>query len=243
MGEFMLGAFRYFRRLPAARRCKACQSPFAGPYAPLLRLLRFRPWQLNQQLCKHCFHEIDDQGGGAEVPVSLLFADVRGSTGLAERMPARDFRTLLDRFYKVVYQAVDENRGVIDHLAGDGVMALWTPRFGGDDHPIHALAAGRRLVGDLRSDRVLRGRIQAGVGIHTGTAWVGVVGESGAHDFTVLGDAPDTVARLGSSAVGGELLMSDEMAQATHAETSPMEKRILELKGKREPFAAWSESL
>ena len=241
-GELMPGLSKFFRALPSAPRCKACQAPFAGPWVPLFRLLRFRPWQLNQQLCHHCFHGIAKQRGGAEIAVSLLFADVRGSTALAERMSARDFRTILDRFYKVVFRAVDQNNGVIDHLAGDGVMALWTPRFGGEAHASHALAAGRQLVSELRSDRVLRGRIPAGVGVHTGTAWVGVVGETGAHDFTVLGDAPNTVARLGSSAAGGELLLSEAVATATSTDTSQMERRLLDLKGKSEPFEALVET-
>lgn len=240
-GELMPGLSKYFRRLPAAPRCKACQAPFAGPFAPLLRLLRFRPWQLNRQLCHHCFNGIDKARGGAEVPVSLLFADVRGSTTLAETMRAQDFRRVLDRFYKLVYDAVDRNHGVIDHLAGDGVMALWTQRFGGEDHPSHALNAGRELVDDLTKDRVLRGRIPAGVGVHTGTAWVGVVGESGAHDFTVLGDAPNTVARLGSAAQGGELFLSAAIVEATGTDTVPLEQRNLELKGKAVPFSAWIE--
>lgn len=240
-GDFMPGLSKYFRRLPTTPRCKACQAPFAGPYSPLLRLLRFRPWQLNRQLCENCFHAIDEQRGGAEVAVSLLFADVRGSTALAEKMPARDFRTVLDRFYKVVFKAVDENFGVIDHLAGDGVMAMWTPRFGGEEHPAHAVAAGRQLVSDLNSDRVLRRRIPAGVGVHSGTAWVGVVGESGAHDFTVLGDVPNTVARLGSSAASGELLLSEAIAELASTDTSKMERRVLELKGKAQPFQAWVE--
>lgn len=242
-GELMPGLSKYFRRLPAAPRCKACQAPFSGPLTPVMRLLRFRPWQLNRQLCHHCFHGIDEARGGAEVPVSLLFADVRGSTELAERMPARDYRRVLDRFYKIVYEAVDRNHGVIDHLAGDGVMALWTPRFGGNDHPAHALNAGRELVRDLLTDRVLRGRIPAGVGVHTGTAWVGVVGESGAHDFTVLGDPPNTVARLGSAAQRGELLMSSAIAEAAGLDTGSLEKKQLDLKGKAEPFSVWMESV
>jgi adenylate cyclase len=240
-GELMPGLSKYFRRLPSAPRCKACQAPFAGPFVPLLRLLRFRPWQLNRQLCHHCFHGIDKARGGAEVPVSLLYADVRGSTALAERMRAQDYRRVLDRFYKLVYEAVDRNHGVIDHLAGDGVMALWTQRFGGDDHPRHALNAGRQLVKDLTTDRVLHGRIPAGVGIHTGTAWVGVVGQSGAHDFTVLGDSPNTAARLGSAAQSGELLLSSAIAEATELDTGPLEERELDLKGKAGSFAAWME--
>ena len=243
MGEFMPGMSKYFRRLPRPPRCKACQAPFSGPFAPLMRLLGFRPWPLNRQLCHHCFNGIDKARGGAEVPVSLLFADVRGSTTLAEQLPARDFRTILDRFYKAVYGAVDRNHGVIDHLAGDGVMALWTQRFGGSDHPVHALNAGRELVADLMTDGSLRGRIPAGVGVHTGSAWVGVVGESGAHDFTVLGDAPNTVARLGSAAQTGELMMSSPIAEAVGLDTGALEERHLELRGKAERFPAWVERI
>ena len=81
----------------------------------------------------------------------------------------------------------------------------------------------------------------AGVGVHTGTAWVGVVGELGAHDFTVLGDAPNTVARLGSAAAGGELLISEAMVEATGMDTTRLAKRELDLKGKSEPFGAWLE--
>lgn len=241
-GELMPGLSKYFRLLPTAPRCKACQAPFAGPVAPLFRLLKFRPWQLNRQLCHHCFHGIDKARGGAEVAVSLLFADVRGSTTLAETMSARDFRSILDRFYKLVFAAVDKNHGVIDHLAGDGVMALWTRRFGGAQHPRHAVTAGRQLLADLTNDRALQGRIPAGIGVHTGSAWVGVVGESGAHDFTVLGDPPNTVARLGTVASSGELIMSQAVAEAAGVDTSGLEERLLELRGKAEPFPVWIET-
>lgn len=241
-GELMPGLSKYFRALPSAPRCKACQVPFAGPFTPVLRAAGFKPWQLNGRLCHHCFNGIDKARGGAEVPVSLLFADVRGSTSLAEEMSASEFRALVDGFYKLVFKAVDRNHGVVDHLAGDGVMALWTQRFGGKEHPAHALAAGREVVADLMVDRVLADRVPAGVGVHTGTAWVGVVGESGAHDFTVLGDAPNTVARLGSAAQAGELLMSSAITNAVDLDTSGLEERHMELKGKAEPFQAWVET-
>ena len=240
-GDVMPGLSKHFRRLPSAPRCKACQAPFRGPLAPLLRMAGFKPWHLNQRLCHHCFHGIDKARGGAEVPVSLLFADVRGSTALAEKMSAGDFRTILDRFYKLVSRAVDRNHGVVDHLAGDGVMALWTQRFGGMEHAAHALAAGRQVVSELIADGALRGQVPAGVGIHTGVAWVGVVGESGAHDFTVLGDAPNTVARLGSAAQMGQLLMSPALVESVGLDTGKLEQRQLTLKGKAEPLGVWVE--
>jgi class 3 adenylate cyclase len=70
-------------------------------------------------------------------------------------------------------------------------------------------------------------------------AWVGVVGETGAHDFTVLGDVPNTVARLGSAGRGGELVMSDQIVEAASVDTTGLEPRLLDLKGKAEPFSAW----
>ena len=62
------GLSKRFRRMPSPPRCKACGVPFAGPYAPVLKMLRFSPWPLNQQLCKWCFEGIGKQRGGAEVP-------------------------------------------------------------------------------------------------------------------------------------------------------------------------------
>lgn len=75
--------------------------------------------------------------------------------------------------------------------------------------------------------------------MHTGVGWVGVVGETGTHDFTVLGDVPNTTARLGSAGGGGELILSQEIVDAAGVDTSGMEQRVLELKGKSEPFTAW----
>jgi class 3 adenylate cyclase len=79
------------------------------------------------------------------------------------------------------------------------------------------------------------------VGVHTGLPYVGVVGEIGSLDFTVLGDAPNTAARLGSAVASGELAMSDDIVAAAEVDTSGLDRRVLELKGKAEPFNAWIE--
>lgn len=217
-------------------------APFAGPVAPLFRLVGFRRWSLNQQMCRFCIRDLDKHKGGAEIPVSLLFADVRGSTTLAETMSPSAFTTSLDRFFSLVFQAVDSESGVIDHIVGDGVMAMWIPGFVGHDHPNRAVAAGRQLARSLGDAPDLGDAFPAGVGVHTGVAYVGVVGHAGSHDFTVLGDAPNTAARLGSAAAGGELAMSEEIAKSAHIDTAGMENRLLDLKGKSEKFPAWIES-
>lgn len=236
-----VGLTRIFRHMPSPPRCKSCSVPFSGPYAPILRMLRFRPWPLNQQLCRWCYQGLGKRRGGAEIPVSVLFSDVRGSTSLAEQMTSGEFTALMGRFYATVFAAVDAHDGIVDHLVGDGVMAMWTPAVGGENHPRLALEAGRQLVSDLVSDPILSGSLEAGVGVHTGEAWVGVVGETGAHDFTVLGDVPNTVSRLGSAVGQGELAVSREMAEATGVNVESAELRSLALKGKSEPVSAWIE--
>jgi adenylate cyclase len=234
---------RVFRSIPSAPRCKLCHAPFKGPVAPLFRLLGFRRWALNQQLCRFCVTDLDKHKGGAEIPVSLLFADVRGSTTLAEQMTPSDYTASLERFYATVFQAVDSESGVIDHIVGDGVMAMWIPGFVGRSHPERAVAAGKKLARNLFAAPDLGDSFPAGVGVHTGIAYVGVVGQPGSHDFTVLGDAPNTTARLGSAASGGELAMSDDIVSAAHIDTTNLERRLLDLKGKAEEFPAWIETV
>lgn len=229
---------RMMRRIPTAPRCKLCQAPFAGPVAPLLRLAGFRRWSLNQQICKMCVRDLEKHQGGAEIPVSLLYVDVRGSTALAETMSAMEFTDSLNQFYAVTSKAIDAELGVIDHIAGDGVMAMWIPAFVGKSHPLHAVAAGRRITKELAHPRE-GAQVPAGVAVHTGQAYVGVVGEPGARDFTVLGDTANTVARLSSSAAAGQLVMSDAVALAADIDTTGLEHHEFDLKGKAELFPAW----
>jgi adenylate cyclase len=212
---------RMFRAVPSPPRCKICQAPFQGPFAPVFKLVGFRRWALNQQLCRFCVSGLAKDKGGAEIPVSLLFADVRGSTTLAEQMSPKEFTNSLNRFFRVAAEAVDAEHGV----------------------PQHAVAAGKRLASDLATDSHLGTSFPAGVGVHTGVAWVGVVGEPGSLDFTVLGDTANTTARLGSAASGGELALSDEIVTAADVDTSSLERRHLDLKGKEETFDAWIEKV
>ena len=243
-GEGLHFLNRLFRSIPRAPRCKLCQAPFRGPYAPFLKAVGFsRRWALNQQLCKSCIRGIAKHKGGAEVPVSLLFSDVRGSTALAEKMSPAAFSESIDRFFHVVYEAVDSEFGVTDHIVGDGVMAMWIPGFVGNSHPTRAVAAGRKLASALANSPDLGESFPAGVGVHTGVAWVGVVGEPGSLDFTVLGDTANTTARLGSAAGGGELAMSDEIVSAADLVTDDLERRTLDLKGKADPVPVWIEKV
>jgi hypothetical protein len=85
--------------IPSGPRCKLCLAPMKAPGSLVLRPFGFGPSPLNKRLCRCCFKEIDGKPGGAEIELSLLFADVRGSTGLGEHIPAQEFSQLISRFY------------------------------------------------------------------------------------------------------------------------------------------------
>src|SRR5687768_12135695 len=86
-------------RLPSSPRCKMCAAPFSGLGGAFMSLLGHRPWPKNPKYCTLCFETLRRNHGGAELECSLLFADVRGSTPLAETMPAAAFSRLMGRFY------------------------------------------------------------------------------------------------------------------------------------------------
>ena len=118
---------RVFRWLPHGPRCKLCAAPFAGAGSQLMRVIGKRPALKNRTVCNTCFDFMEKHHGGAEIEGSFLFADIRGSTTLAERMPPTAFRALIDRFYATATQAVFDNDGGVDKFVGDEIVAFFFP--------------------------------------------------------------------------------------------------------------------
>jgi len=206
-----------------------------------MRAIRYGPSPLNRRLCKWCIRAVHRNPGGAEVEISVLFADVRGSTALAERMSPDEFSRLLSRFYGVTAQVVDESDGIVDKFLGDGAVALFIPGFAGSNHAAAAIEVARRLLEQTGNDGP-EAWIPVGAGVHTGTSFVGAVGEGDATDFTALGDTVNTASRLTDLAAAGEILVSAEAAAAGGLETSGLEKRTLALRGRDQSVDAWVAS-
>ena len=220
--------------LPSDPRCKLCGSPFKGWGGFLMHLAGREQSRYNPRFCAKC--EVWEHPGGAEVILSLLFADVRGSTTLAEQMNARDFSQLINRFYKVATHVLIQADGLVDRLIGDEAIGLFIPGFAGPDHPRKTIEAARELL-MLTGHSDSKGPwLPVGIGVHTGPAYVGVVGgEDSPADFTALGDHVNIAARLASQAGAGEILISDAAYTASGLELENLEHRQLELKGKNEP--------
>jgi len=224
---------RYWQHVPAAPRCKVCGSPFHGVGGALARLLWHGPIQGNPMLCKACFGTLAKHPGGAELEISVVFADVRGSTGLGERSSAAEFRELLQAYYRSAAEAIDANGGVIDKFLGDGVMALFIPFITGDNHPIRAIKAARGILERVEQNGLAAKGLLVGAGVHTGEAFVGTVGGGEKLDFTALGDTVNIAARLGGLAAGGELLIS-RVAWDRAGLEPPAEERTVDIAGRTE---------
>ena len=224
-----------FRHVPADPRCKLCLAPFGGPAGAVIRHLGFGRFPGNPAICTNCIRQYSKHGAiGAEIPISLLFADVRGSTGIGERLSPTDFRTFLGHFYEIGSKAILGHDGLVDKLVGDEIIGLFFGGVTGPHHAAAAIAAGRELIERVgRSDATPSGPIPLGGGVHTGIAYVGPTGPAGAvFDFTALANVVNTTARLASAAAAGELLVSVEVATEAEAATTGLERRTLDVRGR-----------
>jgi adenylate cyclase len=229
----------FFKKIPSEPRCKLCYSPFNGFGGSLMKILGKGPWGRNPSICQMCFTELAKMGvGGVELEVTLLFADIRGSTALAESMSPTDYSAVVNRFFRCATKVIVNNDGIIDQLVGDEVVALFLPAFCGDDHARRAIETATMLVESMARPDGNTIPIPIGVGVHTGIAYVGSVGSADSFtDFTVLGDPVNTAGRLASAAAAGEILISDAAAAHAGFDTTTAERRELTLKGKSETMS------
>jgi adenylate cyclase len=190
----------------------------------------------NPRYCIGCHSFMYEIPGGAEVALTMLFVDVRGSTTIAEKMDTLEFSRLMNRFYEAAINVLVRADAFIDKLVGDEVTALFIPGYAGKDHAQKAVEAGKALLRATGHGSEREPWVPVGVGIHTGMAWVGsIVGASGAAaDFTALGDNVNIAARLASNAAQGEVIISDATYDAAQLKDEKLEQRELELKGKSE---------
>jgi adenylate cyclase len=217
---------RLWRHVPSAPRCKVCASPFHGFGGTVAKLFWHGPMANNPLLCKACFGQISGHPGGAELEISVLFADVRGSTGIAERSSAGEYRGLIQAYYRLAATAIDRNDGIIDKFLGDGVMALFIPVISGADHAGRAIETAQAILAAVEREGLARKGLMVGAGVHTGEAFVGVVGSDEKIDFTALGDTVNIAARLGGLAGPGELLVSRLAWDRARLGTPPAEREV-----------------
>jgi len=226
---------RFWRSLPSPPRCKLCLRPFNGPGGAVMRMIGLGPWEKNPKYCRGCYQDIDANHGGAEIELSMLFADVRGSTGIAEGMAPLEYSNLLNRFYEIATRVLVDREAVVDKFVGDEVVGLFVPGMAGLDHATRAIDAARALLIATGHDSADGPWIPIGAGVHTGVAFVGSVGDRGVTDFTALGDSVNAAARVASMAGAGETLVTRAAIESSGLD-GEFDWRHLELRGRTAPI-------
>ena len=229
----LVKARRVFRHLPAEPRCKVCSNPFGGVAGHVLAAAGFSRSRKNPNLCTRCCDALPP--GGAEVDVAVLFADVRGSTALAERAGPTDVAALLNRLYFVATRALLRYDAVIDKLIGDEVMALFVPGISGAEYRRQAVEAGLAMLRAVGYGSPEGPWIELGGAVNAGIAYVGNIGTA-VVDFTALGDTVNVAARMQQLAAEGELLVSEGVADDISAHAP---RRTLQLRGREQPIDAF----
>jgi len=219
---------RIFRLLPHDPRCKFCNAPFQGVGGLIVRALFGKQRSvLNPRFCNLCEQASREFPGGAEVEMSMLFADVRGSTALSEKMSPTEFSQLINRFYTESTKAIVDEDGLVEKLAGDSVAAFWGAGFAGPHYVGRTIKVAQDLL--LRMERQ---KIPVGIGVHCGVAFFGAMGTAeGLTDISALGDEVNMAARLASKAAAGEIIVSEQALKDAGMDGSQLESRRLELKG------------
>ena len=186
--------------------------------------------------------QILDQGGlrlnGERRRITIIFADIRGFTTVAEQLSPERVVTLLNDYLAAMTDVVFKYDGTVDKFLGDGVMAIFGAPLGHGDDVRRALACAKEMqtvFDQLRRKWRAEGLpdLQQGIGINTGEAVVGSIGSTRRLDYTAIGDAVNTAQRLQSLAVGGQILISANTL--SYLDDEPAESLgAMTVKGKRE---------
>ena len=228
---------RLFGLMPSPWRCKFCNAPFRGPYAGTMKRIGYAPSSKNPHICARCIEHAPE--GGAIVPVTVLFADVRGYTTLCEKMQPAEVSAFVNRFYQTASSALLAQEGLLGQIAGDEVEGLFVPGLAGAHYRKKAVEAARSLVRVVRYTESPDGALDVGIGIASGEEFVGNVAGGGYKDFAAVGDVTNTAARLTSSAANGQIVVDAETYADVAAAYPDAQQELLKLKGKESAVEAY----
>ena len=184
----------------------------------------------------------DDLMFGTACTASVLFADIRGFTTMAEQLTPRETVETLNGLFAELFEAVAANDGVLDKFIGDAIMAVFGAPLASGRDPANAVEAGLemlRMTGEISAARAARGEppVRLGVGIATGEVVAGTIGSPKRMDYTVIGDSVNLASRLQdlTKTYGVELLVDEATAGALDGIAALREIDRIRVKGRERP--------
>jgi adenylate cyclase len=234
---------RLHRSLPPWRvprkECKLCYAPYEGLGGILMRLRGKVPSVPNPDYCTACNYFIRTFPGGAEVELSILFIDVRGSGKIASRLTPTHFSHLMQDFYRAATESLIVSDGFILDFMGDAVVAVWPPGFVGKAHACKAIEAAESLLRLTVPVGANGMPLPIGIGIHSAVAFIGTFegAKGGIQDVRAVGDSVNVAAGLSQLAGPYEALITEATFEAAGINPARLELRRLSVKGRDEPVA------
>ena len=195
------------------------------------------------RFCSSCGRSVEVPSSDERRPVTILFADIVGSTSLAERLDAEDWKAVVDPALARFTAVVESHGGRVAQLLGDGLLAFFGAPVAHEDDAIRAVRAGLGLVEATRKlgSRMVgspEAHLEIRVGISSGEVVVGAVGGEGRREYLAVGDAVNVAARLQAAAPPMGVLVSDETFRLVAAAVEGRPAGPLSLKGKADAVVA-----
>ena len=178
---------------------------------------------------------------GEEVEVSIMFLDIRSFTAFAERSSAGEVVARLNGFFELVVPVLVKHGGHANKFVGDGLLGVFGAPDRREDHADRAVEAAIEVAKLVR--RTYRDELRIGIGVNSGPVVAGTVGGGGHVEFTVIGDAVNTAARVEelTRQTGDDILITEATRCLLHRCTIECEERPpSELKGKTERVRLWA---
>jgi adenylate cyclase len=235
--------------------CKGCWQqmrlpvPLRGIASAPFRAFGIRPSRMNPNTCTICELMFTKVMKARQVVIdaTVLFADLRGYTGLSRSHTAETVSALLDAFYDECAEAIWECDGLLNKTMGDAVMAVFNFPIRRDDHASQAVRAARALQQRCRTRRESlaeafgadKGTICVGVGIDSGKVSFGEFGRTH-HDLTAIGTVVNTASRAQSAAGAGEILVTEAVYERARSELNESSAQEFRLKGFDAPIRLWA---
>jgi adenylate cyclase len=180
--------------------------------------------------------------GGEERTVTILFADVRNFTGISERMNTQQLVSILNRYLSEIIKATLRYGGMVNKFGGDSIMAIWNVPIACPEHALLATRAALRAQQALKElpERAQNlPRMEFGIGVNTGKAVAGNMGSLDRLEYSVIGDAVNTAARLAGVTPGGKVWIGAGTYDLIESDVCVTPLEPLSLKGKHEAIRAY----
>lgn len=189
--------------------------------------------------------ELSIKLGGESREIAVLFVDIRGFTALSEVLSPEQVVEMLNEYLALTTEAIFANGGTLDKFIGDATMAVFNAPIALPDYEAKAVQAALDIVHGARKVNVrikekIGREVSFGVGVHCGKAVVGNIGCETRMDYTAIGDTVNTASRLEGKALGGQVVISEELRKRLEGRilTEPLGGMVL--KGKAEPMEVHS---